>query len=143
MEKSYGIEAARAQLGDIADHARTTGQTIALTRHGRTVAVIGPATSVKPSGGVEVTLFYPHDQRTCVLPALPRLGEIFVEEVAFGEGEEDEAIWRVDEVRWHMATNGHTTVGVSLMPFDEHTQMVIRRQVAMRRLLAADRDTEK
>lgn len=48
MEKSYGIEAARAQLGEIADHAQRTGQTVNLTRHGRTIAVIGPAEPEAP-----------------------------------------------------------------------------------------------
>ncbi|GAB3004604.1 hypothetical protein GCM10023080_082850 [Streptomyces pseudoechinosporeus] len=80
MEKAIGIEAARARLGDIADHARTTGQTTALTRHGRTVAVIGPAHAVQPAGSVEVTLFLGDEDRTIVLPAVPRIGDSFLVE---------------------------------------------------------------
>lgn len=132
MEKSYGIEAARAQLGDIADHARMTGATIALTRHGRTVAVIGPAASVKPAGGVEVTLFYPHDQRTCVLPALPRMGESFVEDVELGPDENTEARWSVTEVQWYRSDDGSTSVAVSLDPVDDHTRQIMERQKAER-----------
>src|ERR1044072_7054127 len=75
MEKSLGIEAARARLGDIADHARTTGQVTALTRHGRTVAVIGPAHAVQPAGRIKVTLYLGDDDQVCVLPALPRIRE--------------------------------------------------------------------
>ena len=50
-----GIERARAKLRDIADHVRDTGHIVELTRHGRTVAVIGPAEAVRPVQGVEVT----------------------------------------------------------------------------------------
>jgi antitoxin (DNA-binding transcriptional repressor) of toxin-antitoxin stability system len=132
MEKSYGIEAARAQLGDIADHARTTGETIALTRHGRAVAVIGPAASVKPAGGVEVTLFYPHDQRTCVLPALPRMGESFVDDVELGPNDNTEMRWSVTEVQWYRSDDGSTSVGVSLDPVDDHTRQIMKRQKAER-----------
>ena len=132
MEKSYGIEAARAQLGDIADHARTTGKTIALTRHGRTIAVIGPAAAIKPAGGVEVTLYYPHDQRTCVLPALPRMGESFVEDVELGPDENTETRWNVTDVQWYRSDDGSTSVGVSLDPVDDHTRQIMERQKAER-----------
>lgn len=132
MENAYGIEAARAKLGEIADHARTTGETIALTRHGRTVAVIGPAASVKPAGGVEVTLFYPHGQRTCVLPALPRMGESFIEDVELGPDDNTEARWSVTEVQWYRSDDGSTSVGVSLDPVDDHTRQIMERQKAER-----------
>ncbi|MFI8194668.1 type II toxin-antitoxin system Phd/YefM family antitoxin [Streptomyces sp. NPDC085946] len=141
MEKSYGIEAARAQLGDIVDHARTTGQTIALTRHGRTVAVIGPAEAVKPSGGVEVTLYYPHDQSTCVLPALPRTGDSFLQEVELGPESSTETRWSVTEVQWHMSSDGTTYIGVSLDPADDHTVQIMGRQRQER--IAAARAAEK
>jgi antitoxin (DNA-binding transcriptional repressor) of toxin-antitoxin stability system len=135
MEKSYGIEAARAQLGDIADHARTTGQTIALTRHGRTVAVIGPADTVKPAGGVEVNLHFPHaDIQDVGLPALPRVGEQLI--WVLDNDDADEGTWDVTEVQWHLSPNS-TTVGVSLEPTDDHTKQLMDRQEAER--LAASR----
>ncbi|MFE0206974.1 hypothetical protein [Streptomyces sp. NPDC058985] len=132
MEKSYGIEAARAKLGDIADHTRATGRTVNLTRHGRTVAVIGPVDAVKPSGGVEVTLYFPHAELTRVLPVLPRKGETLVQDVELGPEEETEAHWSVTEVQWHMSANGYTTVGVSLDPVDDHTKELVVRLEAER-----------
>jgi prevent-host-death family protein len=136
MEKSYGIEAARAKLGDIADHVRDTGQVIPLTRHGRTVAVIGPAGAAKPAGGVEVTMYFPlflrHTvqlpdlyRRTCVLPALPRVGERFCEEVALGPDDAMEAQWDVASVDWCMRADGSAFVGVSLEPIDEATEELL------------------
>lgn len=136
MEKSYGIEAARPQLGDIANHVRDTGQIIELTRNGRTVAVVGPAGAVKPAGGVEVTLHFPlflrHAvqlpdlyERTCVLPALPRVGERFVEEVALGPDDAMEAQWDVTSVDWCMRADGSAFVGVSLEPIDEATEELL------------------
>lgn len=128
MESEYGIEAARAKLGEIADHTRDTGQIIRLTRHGRTVAVVGPANAVKPGGGVEVTLYFPHTERLCVLPALPRTGEQLVwvlDDVA------DEGTWTITEVQWHLSVDG-TTVGVSLEPANDHTKQLMDRQEAER-----------
>jgi antitoxin (DNA-binding transcriptional repressor) of toxin-antitoxin stability system len=135
MEKSYGIEAARAQLGDIADHARITGEVIALTRHGRTVAVIGPARAVKPAGGVEVTLYFPHAERMSVLPAVPRVGESLVWVL---DDEGDEGTWDVSEVQWHLSEATGASVGVSLEPADDHTKQLMDRQEAER--LAAVRN---
>lgn len=148
MEKSYGIEAARAQLGEIADHARTTGETIALTRHGRTVAVIGPASAVKPAGGVEVTLFFPHDQYNCVLPAMPRTGEPFIQEVEVGSDDTTEMRWTVTEVQWHTSIDGPASVAVSLDPMDDHTRRIMEQQraaraAAARARIGADRTSGK
>ncbi|BCK73988.1 hypothetical protein Srufu_079410 (plasmid) [Streptomyces libani subsp. rufus] len=151
MENAVGIEAARARLGEIADQARTTGQTTRLTRHGRTIAVIGPAATVKPAGGVEVTLYFPHTERTCVLPALPRTGESFVEDVELGSVDSTEAHWNVTEVQWRMSADG-VTVGVSLDPADDHTHQIVKQQEAERiaaararraKLTTADRTTEQ
>lgn len=128
MENAVGIEAARARLGDIADNARTTGQVTRLTRHGRTVAVIGPANSIKPAGGVEVTLYFPHTERTCVLPALPHTGETLIQDVELSPEESDEATWRVTEVQWHMSANGDMSVGVSLDPNDDRTKRLMQRE---------------
>ena len=136
MEKSYGIEAARAQLGDIADHVRATGEVVQLTRHGRAVAVVGPAGAVKAAGGVEVTLYFPlflrHTvqlpdlyRRTCVLPAVPRVGERFCEEVALGPDDAMETHWDVTSVEWHMHVDGSAFVGVSLEPIDEATEELL------------------
>lgn len=142
MEKSYGIEAARAKLGDIADHTRATGQTVSLTRHGRTVAVIGPANSVKSAGGVEATLFYPHDQRDCVLPALPRKGESFVEDVELGADDSTETRWSVTEVQWYLSADGSTSVGVSLDPVDDHTRRIMQQQTEARIAAARAESTD-
>lgn len=140
MENAVGIEAARARLGEIADQSRTTGQITRLTRHGRTVAVIGPAHTVKPSVGVEVTLHFPHTERTCVLPALPRTGESFVEDVELRPGDDTEAHWNVTEVQWRMSDDGATTVGVSLDPADDHTHQLVKRQEAERIAAASVRN---
>jgi antitoxin (DNA-binding transcriptional repressor) of toxin-antitoxin stability system len=130
MENAYGIEAARAKLGDIADHVRSTGQIIPLTRHGRTVAVIGPANAVKPAGGVEVTLYFPHTERLCVLPALPRTGEQLV--WVLDNDDADEGTWNITEVQWHLSDVTGATVGVSLEPADDHTKQLMDRQEAER-----------
>lgn len=132
MENAYGIEEARGQIGKIAEHVRTSGQIIGLTRHGRTIAVIGPADAVKPAGGAEVTLYFPHTERTCVLPALPRTGETLVWEVELGPDENTDGNWNVTEVQWHMSADGYTTVGVSLDPADDHTKQLMERQEAER-----------
>ncbi|MEU0834340.1 type II toxin-antitoxin system prevent-host-death family antitoxin [Streptomyces sp. NPDC005969] len=118
MEKSYGIEAARAQLGEIADHVRTTGQVINLTRHGRPVATIGPAEVVQPAQGVEVLLHFPHravGSRTRV-PAIPRTGDI----VGWEEGFNDHGEWRVVRVEWSADDSGElAVVGLILEPADD------------------------
>lgn len=113
MEKSLGIEAARAKLGDIADHARTTGQAVALTRHGRTVAVIGPAAAVRPVEGVEVTLYFPHREWVGRLPAVPRQGETVRRETQTGE-----ETWVVSEVEWYLHLESEPTVSVTLDPVE-------------------------
>ncbi|MFI6210284.1 hypothetical protein ACIBAI_28615 [Streptomyces sp. NPDC051041] len=126
MEKSYGIEAARAKLGDIADHVRTTGQVTALTRHGRTVAVIGPAHAVQPAGSVEVRLFVGDDDRTVVLPAVPRIGESFRIETAQG----DETHWIVTNVQWDLLHDGETAVNVMLDPYEDYSAWIAANQPA-------------
>ncbi|MEV0982319.1 hypothetical protein [Streptomyces sp. NPDC049915] len=108
MEKSLGIEAARARLGDIADHARTTGQVTALTRHGRTVAVIGPAHAVQPAGSVKVTLWLGDDDQVCVLPALPHIGETFLVETTNG----NEDYWLVTNIQWDLRPDEEPSVNV-------------------------------
>jgi len=141
MENAYGIEAARAKLGDIADHARTTGETIALTRHGRTVAIIGPAHAVKPAGGVEVTLYFPHAERLCVLPAVPRVGESLV--WVLDNDAADEGTWDVSEVQWHLSETTGSAVGVSLEPADDQTKQLMDRQEAERLAALRFRNAEK
>ncbi|MFH7340615.1 hypothetical protein [Streptomyces sp. KHY 26] len=138
MEKSYGIEAARAQLGDIADHTRTTGETIALTRHGRTVAVVGPATAVKPAGSVEVTLHFTNDDWTVQLPAVPRRGEI-VEWADPGSGD---TRWTVTEVVHSIGPDGDNTIGLALDPVDEAIAKHVKELEARSRF-ARNRTTEK
>lgn len=124
MEKTYGIEAARAQLGDIADHARTTGEVVALTRHGRIVAVIGPAKDVKPEQGVEVSLHFPHADWTMHMPAVPRQGEI----VAWEDPDSgDEARWEVTEVI-HSASPEGAAIGVTLDPADDEARKQATQQ---------------
>lgn len=120
MENSYGIEAARAKLGEIADHARLSGQTIGLTRHGRTVAVIGPAHAVQPAGSVRVTLFLGDDDRVCVLPAVPRIGDTFL--VESDNGSED--YWLVTNVQWGIRPGGETDVNVLCDPSDDYSQWI-------------------
>lgn len=117
MEKSLGIEAARARLGDIADHARTTGQVTALTRHGRTVAVIGPAHAVQPAGSVKVTLWLDDDDQVVVLPALPRIGETFLVETPDG----DEKHWLVTNVQWDLRPDEEPSVNVLCDSADDYS----------------------
>lgn len=107
MENSIGIEAARARLGDIADHARTTGQVTALTRHGRTVAVIGPAHAVQPAGSVKVRLWLGDEEEVRVLPSLPRVGETFLV-----ESDGDEKHWLVTNVQWDIRPDQEARVNV-------------------------------
>lgn len=117
MENSYGIEAARAKLGEIADHARTTGQTVALTRHGRTVAVIGPAHSVQPAGTVKVSLYVgDQDPESHVLPSVPRIGETF--------RMPDENFYLVTGVQWNVEADGENDVDVLLDPVDEYSDWI-------------------
>ncbi|MYW49605.1 type II toxin-antitoxin system Phd/YefM family antitoxin [Streptomyces sp. SID161] len=112
MEKSYGIEAARAQLGDIADHARTTGETIALTRHGRTVAVIGPADVVAPRQGVSATLLFPrNDDQIVYLPGVPHPGDPIIRSTEIGEER-----WTVSKVEWYLRDDGHASLFLHLDP---------------------------
>lgn len=108
MENAVGIEAARARLGDIADHARTTGQVTALTRHGRTVAVIGPAHAVQPAGSIKVTLWLGDEDKVCVLPALPRIGETILVE----SGDDNEQDWLVTNIQWDVRSGQEPRVNV-------------------------------
>jgi prevent-host-death family protein len=123
MEKSYGIEAARAQLGDIANHVRDTGQIIELTRNGRTVAVVGPAEAVKPAEGVEVTFLLPanHDD-SARLPGVPRKGDIVRRE---NEGYEE--TWIVNQVEWYLSERGAGMLFAHLVPGDDYTRTVAAR----------------
>lgn len=123
MEKSYGIEAARAQLGDIANHVRDTGQIIELTRHGRTVAVVGPADAVKPAESVEVTFLLPanHDA-SARLPGVPRKGDIVRR-----ENEHYEETWIVNQVEWYLSERGGGMLFAHLVPGDDYTTTVAAR----------------
>ncbi|MFF5408458.1 hypothetical protein ACFY8K_37200 [Streptomyces misionensis] len=117
MEKSYGIEAARPKLGEIADYARTTGQTIGLTRHGRTLAVIGPAHAVQPAGTVKVSLYVgDRDPESHVLPAVPRVGDTF--------RMPDENFYLVTAVQWNVEADGGNEVDVLLDPVDEYSEWI-------------------
>lgn len=118
MEKSYGIEAARAQLGDIANYVQSTGQTVELTRHGRTVAVVGPAETVKPLPGVEVTFLLPGNQDAWArLAAIPRKGDMIRREN--GRAEET---WIVDGVEWYLGDDSGGMTFARLTPGDEYTR---------------------
>lgn len=114
MEKAYGIEAARAKLGEIADHIRETGQIISLTRHGRTVAVVGPVESVRPAQGVPVSLHFPHIDWTVNLPAVPRIGESF----EWTDPDDGGGLWKVTDVV-HGASPSEAEVGITLDPLDD------------------------
>ncbi|MEU2358968.1 hypothetical protein ABZ599_39510 [Streptomyces misionensis] len=117
MEKSYGIEAARAKLGEIADYTRTTGQTIGLTRHGRTLAVIGPAHAVQPAGTVKVSLYVgDRDPEAHILPAVPRVGDTF--------RMPDENFYLVTGVQWNVEADGENEVDVLLDPVDDYTEWI-------------------
>lgn len=98
--------------------------------------------SDKPAGGVEATLYFPHTEHTCILPALPRNGETLVQEVELSPEENTEATWRVTEVQWHMSINGDVTVGVSLDPADGRTEDFVKRQEAAR-IAAITRDLDQ
>ena len=134
--RSKNLGARAITRGDIADHVRATGEVVQLTRHGRAVAVVGPAGAAKPAGGVEVTMYFPlflrHTvqlpdlyRRTCVLPAVPRVGERFCEEVALGPDDAMETQWDAISVDWHMRADGSAFVGVSLEPIDEATEELL------------------
>jgi antitoxin (DNA-binding transcriptional repressor) of toxin-antitoxin stability system len=117
METSYGIEAARAKLGDIAEHVRTTGETVDLTRHGRTVAVIGPANSVPPAPprGTDATLYFPDgDSWHGCLPGVPHEGNTLTREV----GHRAER-WSVASVEWYVRDEGPAILHVYLAPTTE------------------------
>ncbi|MEW2266882.1 hypothetical protein [Streptomyces sp. NPDC047868] len=123
MEKSYGIEAARAQLGEIADHARATGEVISLTRHGRTVAVIGPARSVTPMKGVEAILLFPGDRDWGgQLPGVPAVGHTVQR-----ENERAEETWTVSRVEWYLADEGRSLLFVHLQPADDYTKRLAKQ----------------
>jgi antitoxin (DNA-binding transcriptional repressor) of toxin-antitoxin stability system len=115
MEKSYGIEAARAQLGDIAEHARTTGNVIALTRHGRTVAVIGPANAVRPAQGVQVTLHFPHVDWTVHMPIVPRKGEL----IDWQDPDHGNAVWKVTAVEYTVYPDEPGPIDIMVDPADD------------------------
>jgi antitoxin (DNA-binding transcriptional repressor) of toxin-antitoxin stability system len=117
MENAIGIEAARARLGDIADHARTTGQVTALTRHGRTVAVVGPAHAVQPAGSVKVTLWLGEEDQVHVLPQLPRTGETFRVETASG----DDRIWLVTNIQWDLHPDEEPRINVLCDPAEDYS----------------------
>lgn len=130
METSYGIEAARAQLGEIADHARITGTVVELTRHGRTVAVIGPAEAVKPVQGVEVTFLLPAGEDAWArMPDVPRKGE-----VVRRQNERAEETWMVAEVEWYLSDDGAGTPYVTLEPGDDYTRSLAAQWQADRKL---------
>jgi antitoxin (DNA-binding transcriptional repressor) of toxin-antitoxin stability system len=123
MEKSYGIEAARGQLGDIANHVRDTGQIIELTRHGRTVAVIGPTEAVKPAQGVEVIFLLPANQDAFArLPGVPRKGDI----VRRDNSDYEEA-WTVGQVEWRLDDDGEGMLFAYLTPADDYTKTVVAK----------------
>ncbi|MFE7077744.1 hypothetical protein ACFU96_47500 [Streptomyces sp. NPDC057620] len=125
MEESYGIEAARPQLGDIADHTRSTGEVVRLTRHGRTVAVIGPARSVTPMNGVEVTLLFPGGRDwNGQLPGVPHVGHTFRR-----ENNQAEETWTVSDVEWYVGEEeeGGSLLFVHLQPGDNYTQRLARQ----------------
>ncbi|GGS96976.1 hypothetical protein [Streptomyces violaceus] len=137
MENAVGIEAARARLGDIAETARMTGQITRLTRHGRTVAVIGPASTVKPAVGVTVLLLFPHTMWECLLPTVPRVGETLTREVQYGE-----EVWKVTGVDHYLHLDAEPTVGVTLEPADDYTRKLLAAEQA-KRPAQAKRATEK
>lgn len=123
MEKSYGIEAARAQLGDIANHVRETGQIIELTRHGRTVAVVGPAEAVKPAEGVEVTFLLPAYQDAWGrMPGVPRKGDIVRR-----DNDKYEETWIVEQVEWRITEDGGGMLFAYLAPGDDYTKTVVAK----------------
>ncbi|MFD7922567.1 type II toxin-antitoxin system Phd/YefM family antitoxin [Streptomyces sp. NPDC059740] len=137
MENDLGIEAARAKLGEITDHVRTTGQTVRLTRHGRPVAAIGPVNAIQPAGAVEATLYFPHTERTVTLPAVPRIGETLHQTL-----EHDETSWRVTEVEWNLSWDeAPPTLGIILDPADEHTERLMPRLTAEHQKAARSRHT--
>lgn len=123
MEKSYGIEAARAQLGDIANHVRDTGQIVELTRHGRTVAVVGPTEAVKPAEGIEVTFLLPANKDAWArMPGVPRKGD-----VVRRENDNYEETWIVNQVEWYLNEDGGATLFAYLAPDGDYTRSVVAR----------------
>jgi antitoxin (DNA-binding transcriptional repressor) of toxin-antitoxin stability system len=117
MESSYGIEAARAKLGEIADHARLTGQIIELTRHGRTLAVIGPTHAVQPAGSIKATLYIEdNDPEPHVLPAVPRIGDTL--------RMPDGILFLVTEVQWNIEGDGASDVDILLNPVDKYSKWI-------------------
>ena len=143
MENAYGIEAARAKLGEIADHARTTGQITRLTRHGRTVAVIGPAETVTARATITVDLNFPHEDWTVEMHAVPRVDETLEWETDQG----DTGQWKVTEVNWTAHPTRPGSVSLALDPANEYTEQIMAKQDAARkaraRAAAANHTAEK
>jgi antitoxin (DNA-binding transcriptional repressor) of toxin-antitoxin stability system len=136
MEKALGIEVARARLGEIADHARDTGHIIGLTRHGRTVAVIGPANVVKPLEGVEATLLFPaHRDWGGRIPGVPHKGDEFTRDTDHGEEN-----WSVSKVEWYLGDSDRISLYVHLEPGDDRTKRIVTEWEAE---LRSSRTTEK
>ncbi|WP_413754821.1 type II toxin-antitoxin system prevent-host-death family antitoxin [Streptomyces sp. MMBL 11-3] len=122
METSYGIEAARPRLGDIAEHVRDTGEVVELTRHGRTIAVIGPAGSVTPHKGVEATLHFPVGRTwTGYLPGVPPIGHTVRRTSELGD-----ETWIASDVESHLTDDGARLV-VHLQPGDDHTKHLVEQ----------------
>lgn len=113
MENSYGIQEARARLGEIADHVRLSGEIVALTRHGRVLAAVGPVHSTRPVSKVEVQLHFSDGRvRAAYLPEVPRVGESF-RDFHHDDGGD---FWLVTEVQWDLLPSGASEVNVLLGP---------------------------
>jgi antitoxin (DNA-binding transcriptional repressor) of toxin-antitoxin stability system len=128
MSQEIGIEAARARLGDLADQASTTGQITHLTRHGKTVAVIGPVGAVQPRAGIKLLLHFPHEDWEIETHSIPRKGERF--EWTSEDG--IDGFWTVSDVIWAASKDGLMSVGVDLDPLDVHTEELMHQQEAAR-----------
>jgi antitoxin (DNA-binding transcriptional repressor) of toxin-antitoxin stability system len=115
MENAIGIEAARARLGDIAEHARTTGQVTALTRHGRTIAAIGPANKVRQRAAFALSLHFPTEDWEIEAPAVPRKGDAF----EWTDENGVDSFWIVTDVTWSASRDGMSIIGIDLDPAAE------------------------
>lgn len=118
MENTIGIEAARARLGDIAEHARTTGQVTALTRHGRAIAVIGPADEVRQRAAFALSLHFPTEDWEIEAPAVPRKGDAF----EWTDESNNDTFWIVTDVTWSASRDGVSVIGIDLDPATEETK---------------------
>ncbi len=89
-----------------------------LTRHGRTIAVIGPKDTVTPRRGVDAIMFFPGSREwRGVLPGVPHTGDQITIDSDAGE-----EYWAVSKVEWYLNDDRTARLFIHLGPTDERTR---------------------